>query len=183
MINFILDPKFLIPFLSTAGASLTIIILQSIHRIDTDRKKKLYTVAYMTVVGVRLLHSSLIIKKNTILPHLNATEKILKGDHDLLDKMFLADEFDILTDGSIDFNDLPEEHRVLVGYDDIHLLQAFESLLHFNKIDSTNNSLNDFVKVNLKSELSFRSKSSDEQMRFSALIGITSVSLNTKKID
>lgn len=164
MINFILNPNFLIPFLSTAGASLTVIILQAIHRIDSDRKKKLYTVAYMTVVGVRLLQSSLIIKKNTILPHINATEKILKGDQDLLEKMFLADEFDILTDGAIEFNNIPEAHRVLVGYDDIHLLQAFEALLHFNRIDSTKNCLNDFVKTNLKSGLSFRNKSHDEQI-------------------
>lgn len=164
MINFILNPQFLIPFLSTAGASLTVIILQSIHKIDTDRKKKLYTVAYMTAVAVRLLQSSLIIKKSTIIPHINATEKILKGDHELLEKMFLADEFDILTDVAIEFNNIPEEHRVLIGYDDIHLLQAFEALLHFNKIESTKNSLNSFVKNNLKSELSFRNKSNDEQI-------------------
>jgi len=164
MINFILDPKFLIPFLSTAGASLTIIILQSIHRIDADRKKKLYTVAYMTDVGLRLLQSSLILKKNTIIPHIEATEKIISGNRDLLKKTFLADEFDILTDGSIGFNNIPEEHKVLVGYDDIHLLQAFETLLYLISIDTTRNNLNDFVKHNLKSELSFGNKSQNEQV-------------------
>lgn len=76
----------------------------------------------------------------------------------------MADEFDILTDGIIDFNNIPEEHKVLVGYDAIHLLQAFEALLHFNRVDRTKNSLNDFVKNNLKSQLSFRNKGNDEQV-------------------
>jgi hypothetical protein len=75
MIEFLLDPKFLIPFLSTAGASLTIIILQSIYRVDNDRKKKLYTVAYMTEVSFRLFQSRLILKKNTIIPHIEAAKK------------------------------------------------------------------------------------------------------------
>lgn len=164
MIDFILNPKFLIPFLSTAGASLTIIILQSIHRVDSDRKKKLYTVAYMTDVSLRLLQSSLILKKNTIIPHIEAAKKMIAGDQDLLKKTFLADEFDILTDGAIDFNNLPEEHKVLVGYNDIQLLQAFETILYLNRIDKTRNTLNDFVKLNLKSELSFANKNQDEQV-------------------
>jgi hypothetical protein len=164
MIDFILDPRFLIPFLSTAGASLTVIILQSIHRVDNDRKKKLYTVAYMTEVSFRLLQSSLILKKNTIIPHIEAAKKMIEGDQDLIKKTFLADEFDILTDSAIDSNNLPEEHRVLVGYDDIQLLQAFETIVYLNRIDKTRNSLNEFVKLNLKSELSFENKSQDEQV-------------------
>jgi hypothetical protein len=164
MIDFMLNPKFLIPFLSTAGASLTLIILQSIHRIDTERKKKLYTVAYITDVGIRLLQSSLILKKNTITPHIEAAKKIIAGDRDLLKKTFLADEFDILTDGAMDFSNIPEEYKVLVGYDDIHLLQAFEMLLYLNKIDNTRNSLNDFGKLNLKSEYLFGNKSHEEQL-------------------
>ena len=163
MIDFILNPQFLIPFLSTAGASLTIIFLQFIHRVDNDRKKKLYTVAYMTDVSVRLLQMSLILNKNTIIPHIEAAKKMIAGDQELLNKTFLADEFDILTDGAIDFNNLPEEHKVLVGYDDIQLLQAFEAILYLNKIDKTKNTLNDFVKLNLKSELSFANKSLNEQ--------------------
>jgi hypothetical protein len=164
MIDFILNPKFLIPFLSTAGASLTIIILQSIHRIDTDRKKKLYTVAYMTDVSLRLLQSTLILRKNTIIPHIEAAKKMIAGDRNLLKNTFLADEFDILTDGAIEFGSLPEEYRVLVGDDDIQLLQAFETILYLNRIDTTRNSLNAFVKLNLKSELSFANKSQDEQI-------------------
>jgi hypothetical protein len=164
MIDFILNLNFLIPFLATAGASLTIIILQSIHRVDSDRKKKLYTVAYMTDVSLRLLQSSLILRKNTIIPHIEAAKKMIAGDRELLKKTFLADEFDILTDAAIDFNNLPEEYKVLIGYDDIQLLQAFETILHLNRIAKTRNSLIDFVKLNLKSEHAFAKKSQDEQV-------------------
>jgi len=164
MIDFILDSRFLIPFLSTAGASLTVIVLQSIHRVDNDRKKKLYAVAYMTDASFGLLQSSLMLKKNTIIPHIDAAKKMIEGDRDLINTTFLADEFDILTDAAIDFNTLPEEHRILVGYDDIQLLQAFETILYLNRIDKTRNSLNDFVKLNLKSKLSFENKSQDEQV-------------------
>ena len=164
MIDFILNPKFLIPFLSTAGASLTIIILQSLHKIHVERKKKLYTVSYMTDVCLRLLQSSLIIKNYTIVPHIEAAKKITAGDKNLLKTMFLADEFDILTDDAINFNNLPEEYKVLIGYNDITFLQAFDTVLYLYKIDKTKNSLNDFVKVNLKSELTFSKRSQDEQV-------------------
>ncbi|WP_337287828.1 hypothetical protein [Candidatus Methylomirabilis sp.] len=163
MIDFILNPKFFIPFLSTAGASLTIIILQSIYRIDTDRKKKLYTVSYMAAVSLRLLQSSLILKNNTIVPHIEAAKKIISGDQDLLEKTFSTDEFDVLTDGTIEFNAIPEERKVLIGFDDIELLQAFEMLQCLNKIDNTRQSLNEFVKDNLKSRLLFENKSTDER--------------------
>jgi len=164
MTDFILNSKFLIPFLSTVGASLTIIILQFIHRIDSDRKKKLYTVAYMTDVSFRLLQSSLILKKNTIIPHIEGVKKIIAGDRDLMKATFLADEFDVLTVGPIDFKNIPEENKMLVGYDDITLLQVFETLLYLNRIDNTRNDLNEFVKLNLKSELSFANKSHGDQL-------------------
>lgn len=164
MIEFFLNPNFLIPFLSTVGASLTIIILQSAHRIHDDRKKKLYTVAYMTDVCIRLLQSSLILKKNTIIPHIEAAKKMIAGDQDLLKTTFLADEFDVLVDDAIDFSNLSEEFKVLVGYDDIQLLQAFETILYLNRSDRIKNSFNDFVKLNLKSELSFMNKNQDEQV-------------------
>lgn len=53
---------------------------------------------------------------------------------------------------------------MLVGYDDMQLLQAFETILYLNRIDKTRSSLNDFVKLNLKSELSFANKSQNEQV-------------------
>lgn len=118
----------------------------------------------MTDVSVRLLQSSLILRKNTIIPHIEAAKMMIAGDSDLLKKTFLADEFDILTDAAIDFNNLSEEYKVLIGYDDIRLLQAFETIIYLNRIDKTKNSFNDFVKLKLKSEFSFTNKSQDEQV-------------------
>jgi hypothetical protein len=89
---------------------------------------------------------------------------MIEGDESLIRKTFLADEFDILTDSAIDFNNLPEEYKVLVGYDDILLLQAFETISYLNRIDKTRNSFNEFVKLNLKSQLAFEHKSKDEQI-------------------
>ena len=161
--EFLLNPKFLIPFLSTAGASLTIIILQSIHKIDVERKKKLYAVSYMTGVCLRLLQASLIIKNNTIIPHIKAAKQMMSGDKDLLKNTFLADEFDILTDDSFNFSNLPDDFKVLIGYDDIDFLQSFETILYLYKIDNTKNGFNEFVKSNLKRELVFNNKNQDEQ--------------------
>ena len=149
MIEFLLDNKFIVPFFSTVGASLTIIILQSIHNFDKERKKKLYTVAYMAAVAQRLLHSSLVIKQNTIIPHIEAAKQIISGNQDLLNKTFLSDEFDILNEGMPEFNSLPEDYKVLLGYDDIDLLHAFETIIYMNKNDITRNNLNSFVKLNL----------------------------------
>ena len=83
----------------------------------------------MTDVTVRLLHSSLIIQNNTILPHIKATKRIIDGDSNLLNTTLLADEFDILTDGAMKFNHLPEEYKVLIGYDNLRLIQCFETIL------------------------------------------------------
>lgn len=164
MLDFILDPKFLIPFLSTAGASLTIIILQSIHKIDAERKKKLYAVSYMTDACVRLLQASLIIKDKTITPHIKAAKQIMAGDNELLKTIFLADEFDVLTDDPVNFNNIPEEYKVLLGYDSIEFLQSFEMVLYLYKIEKMKNSFNEFVKANLKSELAYAQKNQDEQI-------------------
>ncbi|MBU3915095.1 hypothetical protein KKA14_06120, partial [bacterium] len=154
----------LIPFLSTAGASLTIIALQSIRKIDIERKKKLYAVSYMTDVCVRLLQASLIIKNNTITPHITAAKQIMAGDNELLKKMFLADEFDVLTDEPVKFTNIPEEYKVLIGYDSIKFLQSFEMVLYLYRLEKIKNSFNEFVKVNLKSELAYHQKSPDEQI-------------------
>jgi len=164
MIDFLSNPNFLLPFLSTVGASLTIIILHSIYRFTNDRKKKLYTVAHMVNVSFQLLQTNLILKKNTILPHIEVAKRMIAGDQDLLNKTFLADEFDILTDMTIEFYDLPEEYKVLVGHDNIQLLQSFEAILYLNKNDKTQNSLNEFVKQNLKSEHSFINRNQDEKV-------------------
>jgi len=88
----------------------------------------------------------------------------MNGDNELLKKMFLADEFDVLTDNPINFNNIPEEYKVLIGYDSIEFLQSFEMVLYLYKTEKTRDSFNEFVKSNLKSELAFHQKSQDEQI-------------------
>ena len=118
----------------------------------------------MTDACVRLLQASLIIKNNTIIPHLKASKQIMAGDNDLLKTMFLADEFDVLTDDSVNFNNIPEVYKVIIGYDSIEFLQSFEMVLYLYRVEKTKNSFNDFVKSNLKSELAFHQKSQNERI-------------------
>ena len=86
--TFFTGDKFLIPFLSTLGAALTVIILQFIHRYINDRKKKIYAIGYIMHDCFLLLQSDLILKKHTIIPHLEAIKKIIAGDDELLETMF-----------------------------------------------------------------------------------------------
>ena len=78
--------------------------------------------------------------------------------------MFLADEFDILTDKPVDIDLLPEEYKILLGNDDISLVKSYETLNYLNKSTTTEEVFNDFVKNNLKSEHFFRSQSQDKQI-------------------
>lgn len=160
---FFTDEKFLIPFLSTLGAALTIIILQFMHRYVTDKKKKIYATGYIMHDCFALLQSKLILKRHTILPHIDATKKILGGNEKLLNTMFLNDEFDILTDEPVDLVRLPEEYKVLLGNDDISLVKSYETLNYLNKSAKIRRTFNDFVKENLKSEHSFKNQSRDKQ--------------------
>jgi len=163
VIEFLTNENFLIPFLSTAGASLTVIFLQFIKKVDTNREEKLYAINFMADVCFRLLSASIIIKKHTIIPHIKATQQILEGDEELINTMFLADEFDVLTDEQIEFDHLPNEYKVLIGRDDMELLQAFEMVLYFSKLNKTKNSFNSYVKENLKSQHGFTEKSPEEK--------------------
>lgn len=163
MIEFILDARFLIPLLSTLGASLAIITGQQLFGFSARQRKKLYCISYISDVALRLLHSNLVIKKNTVLPHIVATKRIIKGDSELLDTMFKADEFSILDNQRIEFNHLPQEYKLLVGYDDMRLLQAIELLNAMSLDNSPDVNLNVFVKDNLKSELKFKSKNENER--------------------
>lgn len=164
---FLTDEKFLIPFLSalfaTLGASLTILLIQFINRHIKDKKKKIYASSYITDVCFRVLTSNLILKKHTVIPHIEAVKRILKGDEELLNTMFLADEFDMLTDKSFDFNILSEEYKILLGCDDISLIQSYETLIYMIRNDKTRTNFNDFVKQNLKSEHLFKNQSPDKQ--------------------
>jgi len=161
---FFTDEKFLTPFLSTLGAALTIIMLQFIHRYINDRKKKIYAIGYIMHDCLGLLRSNLILKKHTIIPHIDVIKKIIGGDEKLLNTMFLADEFDILTDKPIDIDHLSEEYKVILGNDDINLVKSYETLNYLNKSIKTGEVFNDFVKNNLKSEHFFRSQSKDKQL-------------------
>lgn len=164
MIEYIMDERFLIPFLSTLGASLSIIIGQQIFSFSVRQRKKLYCINYISDVADRLLFANLIVKKHTILPHIKATQKIIKGDSQLLDIMFKADEFDILSGQSIEFNHLPEEYKLLVGYDSMKTLQAIEFIRALTMDNSSKVNLNEFVKDYLKSELKFNSKLESEKL-------------------
>lgn len=164
MISFISNPNFLIPLLSTLGATFTILSLQAIHSYLKNKEKKLYALSYMLDVSRSLLHSSIIVQARTITPHIEAIIQILQGNRKLLHDMFYADDIDILTDKAMEYNHLPEEYTVLIGYDNLRLIQTFRTILYMHENNSKRKSLNDFVKANLKSMLSFDGRTDDEQI-------------------
>lgn len=161
--DFIQDEKFLIPLLATLGASLAVIGMQVIAGYIKGKKQKIYTATYMLDVAQRTLLSSLIVKKHTILPHIVATKKIVEGDEELLQKTFSSDEFDILKTRAISFSHLPSEYKLLVGYDSIEIIQAFQTLLYLYETDGNRLYLNEFVKQNLKSMHNFLIKDKEKQ--------------------
>jgi len=144
-----------LPFLATAGASLTVLAVQSLSQYRKEHRQRIYAVGFMADVLFRLVHSELIIQKHTIGPHIEATKRILSGDHALLEVTLDTDEFDILSAGPLSFIKLPEDHKVLVGYDDIHIVQAFDTLLYLHSDDSNRLALRAFVAENLKSKKHF----------------------------
>jgi len=161
--NFLTDEKFLIPLLATLGASLAVIGMQFIAGYIKDQKKKIYAATYMLDVSFRILSSMLIVKNHTIVPHIEATERIADGDEDLLRTMFLSDEFDILKAEPPKFSHLPNEFKLLVGYDDIEIVQIFDTLVYGYQLDENRVHLNEFVKHNLKSTLGFLAKDKHTQ--------------------
>ena len=163
ILGFFGSEAFLTPFLATLGASLTIIVLQFIQKDRKNKDKKMYAISYVATVCYQILNSNLIIKEHTIIPHIEATEKIIKGDEHLLKTAFLIDDFDILTDQSFDFNLLPEEYKVLLGCDNIRLVQSYELLVYLEKNEKMRLDFNKFVKQNLKSEHYFKSQTLEKQ--------------------
>ena len=157
------NDNFLLPFYSTVGAAITLLLLQFVSRWVIEKRKKLYAAAYILDVCLRLRGSAFVLLRHTILPHVEATKRILKGDKNLLETMFMADEFDILKAGPVNFNHLSEEYKVLLGYDDIELVQMFEAINYLSLNDTNRQNLNTFVKENLKSRQKFSSLSNDEQ--------------------
>lgn len=158
-----INKDFLIPFLSTLGASLAIIVGQQIFSFKARQRKKLYCMSYISDVAYRLLSSTLIVKRHTTLPHIVATKRIIAGNTVLLDTMFKTDEFDILNGATMKFDHLPEEYKLLVGFDSMPILQAFNFLIALSIDESSKLNLNSFVKENLKSELLFHEQSQERQ--------------------
>jgi hypothetical protein len=152
---------FTILFCSTVAASLTMIILQSIWQFVIDRRKKLYAITYFLDMSFRMMFSAVFLNKHTIIPHIEATKRIIKGDQVLLNTMFLADDFDVLTDEPFQFNVLPEEYKVLIGLDDINLIQSYEFLAYTSRNTVNRKAFNEFVRNNLKSQLKFGQESED----------------------
>ena len=107
----------------------------------------MYAIAYLVDIAFRTLFSDLLLKRSTILPHIEVAKRILAGDAELLRTTFLADEFDVLTDASVDFDFLPDEHKILLGADDIDLVRAYEFIVYANKNNATQRSLNEFIKI------------------------------------
>jgi len=158
----ILD-KLLLPFLATLGASLTVVLLQFISRRVKETKQKIYAASYICDVSLRIITSEFILNRHTIQPHIEATRRISEGDEGLLRTTFLTNEFDILTAGRPNFGHLPNEFALQLGYDDIQLVQMYETLLYLHGNESNRLSLNAFVKQNLKSMESFLSKPPEKQ--------------------
>lgn len=162
--NFLSNEKFIIPLLATVGASFTVMGWNSIMTYRKEQKKKLYATAYMSDMCYRILYANLILKTNTIIPHIKGIKRIIEGDQKLLEKTFLADEFDILTEDSLNFNTLSEEYKILLGRDNIELIQNYIFIAHMHQSQSTKTAFNEFVKLNLKSQHSFNLKTPEEQL-------------------
>lgn len=161
--EFLMNEKIYLPLLATLGASLALIGFQAIIRYEKEQKQKVYAVNYMLDVAFRVLSSTLIIKDHTIVPHIEATKRILEGDLDLLEQMLLTDEFDILKAQPMDYSHLPNEFKVLVGYDNIELVQMFNTFLYVSAADENRTHLLDFVKSHLKKVGEFKLKSDGEK--------------------
>lgn len=111
----------------------------------------------------QLLHSELIIQKHTIAPHIEAVNRMLDGDRALLEIMFDSDEFDILAAGPMSFITLPQDHKLLVGYDDIRVIHVFDALLYMHTDDSNRLNLRSFVSQKLKSKYAYLGLAPEEQ--------------------
>ena len=163
MLEFFTNENLYLPLLATLGASLAVIGFQALNRYENEMKQRIYAVNYMLDVAYRILSSTLVVKNHTIVPHIESTKRILKGDPDLLEQMLLTDEFDILKASPMGFSHLPNEFKVLLGYDDIELVQKFDAFLYVYGTDENRTHLNEFVKFNLKKVNEFLSKEKKER--------------------
>lgn len=158
-----LSENLFLPFLATLGASLTVLFIQFNTRRVKESKQKIYAISYILHQCSNILFSELSIMKATTSPHIKAIERILKGDNDLLTKMFLTDEFDILKAPSPEANHLPKDYMLLLGYDNINLSSSYETLQYLESSDLERQELNEFVKSKLKNMNSFYKLSEDDK--------------------
>jgi hypothetical protein len=156
--------KVLLPFIATMGAALTIMYINSINRRVKESKQKIYAATYILDSSMRILSAEIIVLVHTIKPHIEASYRIAKGDQKLLETMFLTDEFDILTEAGPDFSHIPNEFSLQLGYDNLVLVQVYDTLLFMFRSDSARSSLNNFVKENLKSMDGFLQKGDSERV-------------------
>ena len=161
--SFLKDEKFLFPFFSTLGATITVLLFQFIQRVVSEKKKKIFAISYIYDVCFRIFEVNMILKKHTILPHIEAIERVFNGEVKLLKEMFESGDFKILPDKSLYFSLLPEEYRVLLGCDNIRLIQAFEAMVYLYSQSSNSEALNNHVNDYLASETHFLSLSGPEQ--------------------
>lgn len=152
-----------LPFLATIGASITVLAIQSLNRYIREQRKKIYGATYMADVLYRLLQAELIVQKHTICPHIEATKRMLAGDRTLLELALDTDEFDILSAGPAQFVQLPEEHKLLIGFEKLDIVQAFDTLLYLHATDSNRSTIRTFVTDRLKSKKTFLKQDLDEQ--------------------
>ncbi len=143
---------------------MVIIYINSINRRVKESKQKIYAATYILDSSMRMLSAELIVLVHTIKPHIDASYRIAKGDQKLLETMLLTDEFDILTEAGPDFSHIPNEFSLQIGYDDLELVQVYDTLLYLFRSDSTRKSLNNFVKENLKSMDGFLQKEESEKI-------------------
>jgi len=146
------------------GAALTIMYINSVNRRVKESKQKIYAATYILDSSMRMLSSEFIVLINTIKPHIEASYRIIKGNKELLDIMLLTDEFDILTEAGPDFSHIPNEFSLQLGYDNLELVQVYDTLLYLFRSDSARSSLNHFVKENIKSMDGFLQKEESDRI-------------------
>ncbi len=160
----LLISELVLPFLATMGAALTIMYVNSINRRVKESKQKIYAATYILDSSMRMLLSEFIVLVHTIKPHIDVSYRIVKGDQKLLETTLLTDEFDILTEARPDFSHIPNEFSLQLGYDNLELVQVYDTLLYLFQSDSARSSLNNFVKDNLKSMDGFLQKNESERI-------------------
>lgn len=161
---FLQNEKFLFPFFSTLGATLTVLTFQFVQRSVSEKKKKIFAISYMYDVCYLIYVANMILKQNTILPHIEAIERVFQGETNILQVLFDSGDFKILTENSPDFRLLPEEHKMLVGCDNIRLIQAFEAVIYLYGQKSKSEKLNNHVNEYLLSNSNFSKFSGPEQI-------------------